>query len=250
MISIDAASDTCERHAPPRSWGGLGKFASLLPSTSIRRSIELLHSNTPSAELAAWECIVTHGIMQHPVRLERASWMRFEQRTYTIMPRQPSPPILGELSLTTPCIDGLPTFVHDSRPTTTSCTSTSPESMPSRFHLHRASFQSSPSVARPSQLSPTTAWSTCFHSTAFPQTPKSSLPMDTKLSDLEPGDLPGTSSYPLIQNPITALHDLSTTPPPTLHSTDVTPCATKSPWPTMGCPLPTRVYQRHPAPSS
>ena len=83
-------SDACERHAPPRSWGGFGKSAPLLISTSVRLSVQFLHGDTPSAELAVLGCIVPVGTMQHLVLLGRDSWMHFAQRIYTILPRQPS----------------------------------------------------------------------------------------------------------------------------------------------------------------
>ena len=65
MKQCRAASDVCERHAPSRSWGGFGKPAPLLTSTSVRLSIQFLHGNTPSAALAVWACIVPHGTMLH-----------------------------------------------------------------------------------------------------------------------------------------------------------------------------------------
>ena len=92
MKASNAASTICEQHAPPRSRGDLGKSAPLLTSTSVRPNIQFLHGNTPSAELVVWACIVTHGTKQHPVLLGRDSWMRFDQRTYTILPRPILPP--------------------------------------------------------------------------------------------------------------------------------------------------------------
>ena len=89
----NAGSDICERHAPPRSWGGFGKSPPLLTSASVRISIQFLHGDTSSAELAVWACIVPAGTMQHPALLGRDSWMRFSKRTHTILPRQLSQPI-------------------------------------------------------------------------------------------------------------------------------------------------------------
>ena len=43
----NAGSDACERHAPPRSWGGFVKSTPLLTSTSVRLSIQFLHGDTP-----------------------------------------------------------------------------------------------------------------------------------------------------------------------------------------------------------
>ena len=112
-----AGSDACERHAPPRSWGGFGKSPSILTSTSDRLSIQFLHGDTPVAELAAWVCIVPAGTMQHPVLLGRDGWMRLTQRTHTILPRQPSQPIFDDHPLSVPRTKGLSTFISDHRPT-------------------------------------------------------------------------------------------------------------------------------------
>ena len=117
MKQCHATSDVCERHAPPRSWGGFGKSAPLLTSTSVRLSVQFLHGNTPSAALAVYACIVRRGNMQHPFLLGRESWMCFEQPTYTSLPRHPSRPVFGEFSLATHYTNGLPTFIHDNRPT-------------------------------------------------------------------------------------------------------------------------------------
>ena len=115
MKTCGASTNTCERHAAPRSWGGFGKTAPLLTSTSVRLSVHFLHGDIPSAEVAVWACIVPPGTMQHSVLLGRDSWMRFEQRTYTTLPRQPPQPTFGELSLCTPFSDGLSTLIQDDR---------------------------------------------------------------------------------------------------------------------------------------
>ena len=53
--------------------------------------------------------------MQHPVLHGRDSWMRFEERTFTTLPRQPPQPTFGELSFCTPFSDGFSTFIQDDR---------------------------------------------------------------------------------------------------------------------------------------
>ena len=56
--------------------------------------------------------------MQHPVLLGSDSWVRFGKRTYTILPREPSQWIFGELSLSVPRTKAPPTFTSDNRPPT------------------------------------------------------------------------------------------------------------------------------------
>ena len=80
-------------------------------------------TTTPTAALAVWACIVPAGTMQHPILLGRDSWMRFEQRSYTTLPRQPSlphqppEPTRGELSLNHHDPNGASAFVPDDRST-------------------------------------------------------------------------------------------------------------------------------------
>ena len=61
--------------------------------------------------------------MQLPIILGRDSWMRFEQRSYTTLPRQhllphhPPQPIQGELSLRDHDPKGASAFIPDDRST-------------------------------------------------------------------------------------------------------------------------------------
>ena len=52
MKHSNAASDICEKHVSPRSWGGFGKSAPLLTPIPVRSSLQFSHNSTPSAELA------------------------------------------------------------------------------------------------------------------------------------------------------------------------------------------------------
>ena len=92
LKAFRSATDECERHNSPRSWGGFGTSTPLFTSVSTRLSIQFKHYQTPTAALAVWACVVPAGTRQHPILLGRDSWMRFERRSYTTLPRQPQLP--------------------------------------------------------------------------------------------------------------------------------------------------------------
>lgn len=166
--------------------------------------------------------------MQHSVLLGRDSWMRFEQRTHTILPRQPSQPTFGSLSFCIPYAGGLSTFANYNRSTD------------DVYHLRYAgleavSFSPKPSLVPVNLVYPSGVTALTGHY-LVDILPRDGLSSETEIfeahghqhiplwafTDLEPGNIPGTSTSPLIQMPLTTFHDLPTDPkdrPPT--TTDV-----------------------------
>ena len=155
--------------------------------------------------------------------------MRFAQRTYTILPRQPSQPIFGERSLSAPRTEGLSAFISDNRPTTDT------------FHLEFANVQAISLLSTPS-LAPVNL----IRSSGVPaltghylvnMLPRDGASSGTEIfvangyqtillsgsADLEPGDLLGTPSSPLIQIMAWALQDNTREPLPTSSKSAVSP---------------------------
>ena len=142
--------------------------------------------------------------------------MRFEQRTYTILPRQPSQPTFGEFSLNTPCTNCLSTFIRDNRPTT------------GTFHLefagvHTISLPPTPSLV-PVNLVRSSGVPALTGHYLVDMLPRNGLSSETEtfvtdafqtiplsgFTDLEPGTILGTYSSPPIQLPTSALHEPTT----------------------------------------
>ncbi len=248
LKASSSASDQCIRHAQPRSWGGFGTAAPLTTSDSIRLSIQFMRSDsntkTPTAALAVWACIVPAGTMQHSILLGRDSWMRFGQRSYTTLPRQPSlphhnpPPTQGELTLHHHGPSGTSAFIPDDRYTDdvyhlrfagTKTVSLSPTPTLVKVNLVRQSgapaFTGNYMVnmdPREDPLSDTAI----FVSDGYQTVPLSGS------TDLEPGDLLGTSSSPLVQVPLATLEhpSLDPTPIPDVHALhDNIPVANEGP---------------------
>ena len=92
LKACNAATDMCERHGDPRSWGGFVTFSHLTNSGPFHLCVQFLRGTFPAAALALQACIVCPGTMQHPILLGRHSYMRFEQRSYTTLPHQPLGP--------------------------------------------------------------------------------------------------------------------------------------------------------------
>ena len=58
MLSVGAASVSCEPNCAPRSWGGFAKSVPLQSSTSIRLRVRFFRADEPTCSLAVWTCVV------------------------------------------------------------------------------------------------------------------------------------------------------------------------------------------------
>ena len=100
MLLVGAASAACKRPCVLRSWGGVGESAPLPTSTSIRLSVQFFRDNEATCSVAVWACVVPPSVMQHVVLLGRESWMRFNTRSYRVLPPRPHDnQVFGELTL-------------------------------------------------------------------------------------------------------------------------------------------------------
>jgi len=215
-----AATDLCVRHAAPRSWGGFGTSAPLTTSASIRLSIQFLRGTSPTAALAVWACIVPPGTMQHPILLGRDSWMRFERRSYTTLPHQPPGPALGELSLFHHDPDGAAAFVADDHSTNdiyhlryTGTQAISLSTTPTLVEVNLVRQSGAPAFTGNYMVNMLPRDDFLSDTAIFVSDGQQTIPL-TGHTDLEPGDLLGTSSSPLVQVPLSTIVDPSPEPPP------------------------------------
>lgn len=130
--------------------------------------------------------------------------MRFEHRTYTTLPHPHSEPTFGELSVTIPYADGVSTFIHDNRSTTDT------------LHLELAGFHaislSSTSSLVPLNLVRSSGTPALTGHYLVDKLPHNGISSETEVfvtdgyqtiplsgfKGLEPGDILGTSTSPLI----------------------------------------------------
>ena len=175
MVATGAADASCVRSTTPRTWSGFGSRQPLGTHQQARITIQFNHNGSPSASLAVWMYIVPNETMRCPLLLGRDSWMRFHSRSYQTLSPQPDGRIFGELTLSL-CDDNLGSaaaYIHDR------------ESTDYVVDLPPAHDDLDPSerfVSLGRQLIPLTGY-----------------------QDLEPGDVLGTASSPLLRVPLEAL---------------------------------------------
>ena len=220
MKRVGAASATCERRTPPRSWGDFGKFPPL-----VRLSARFFHDKKPPASLVVWAYAIPSQAMKHDVLLGRDTWMLFQDRSYrTMAPCPVTNRVFGELTLSLPGLQGAAAFAPDS--------SAPPES----FHLlyagdtgitlsrdHRlvdvdlVCSNGAPALAGCYLVNLLHAATDCFVEERIDENGRQ-LILLAGVADLDPDALIGTSSSPLLRVPLDAV--LSDAPAPSLRLHD------------------------------
>ena len=99
MVATSAADASCVRSTTPRTWSRFGSRQLLSTHQQARMTIQFNHNGSPSASLAVWMYIVPNETMRCPLLLGRDSWMRFHYRSYQMLSPQPDGRIFGELTL-------------------------------------------------------------------------------------------------------------------------------------------------------
>ena len=106
IVALGAADASCVRSTTPRTWSGFGSRQLLSTNQQDRMTVQFHHNGTTSASLAVWMYIVPNETMRCPLLLGRDSWMRFPSRSYQTLPPHPDGRTFGELTLS-PCDDNL-----------------------------------------------------------------------------------------------------------------------------------------------
>ena len=163
--------------------------------------------------------------MQHPILLGRDSWMRFEQRSYTTLPHQPHQPIRGELGLHHHDRNGAAAFIPDDRstddvyhlrfsgPNTISLSST-----PTPVEVNLVRQSGAPAFTGNYMVNMLPREDPLSDTAVFVSDGYQTIPLSGS-TDLEPGDLLGTSSSPLVQVPLASLRHLPPDPDvPNVHA--------------------------------
>ena len=104
--AFDQMDASCVRSTTPKTWSGFGSRQLLSTNQQARMTVQFHHNGTTSASLAVWMYIVPNETMRCPLLLGRDSWMRFPSRSYQTLPPHPDGRTFGELTLS-PCEDNL-----------------------------------------------------------------------------------------------------------------------------------------------
>ena len=99
MVATGAADESYVRSSTPRPWSGFGSQELLNTNRQARMTIQFYHNDTPSASLAVWMYIVPNKAMRCPLLLGRDSWMHFNSRSYQTLAPTHDGRIFGELTL-------------------------------------------------------------------------------------------------------------------------------------------------------
>ena len=216
MVALGAADASCVRSTTPRTWSGFGSRQLLSTNQQARMTVQFHHNGTASASLAAWMYIVPNETMRCPLLLGRDSWMRFHSRSYQTLPPHPDGRTFGELSLS-PCGDNLGSaaayirnheapanayhLVYDGLGVSLT---ESPQLLP----VNLVRLDGSPALTGQYMVDilPVNADSNPLE--RFVSSGRQLIPL-TGYQDLEPGDVLGTASSPLLRVPleVLSLHD-------------------------------------------
>ena len=216
MVALGAADASCVRSTTPRTWSGFGSRQLLSTNQQARMTVQFHHNGTVSVSLAVWMYIVPNETMRCPLLLGRDSWMRFHSRSYQTLPPHPDGRTFGELSLS-PCGDNLGSAAAYIR---------NHESPASAYHLvydglgvsltespqlipvNLVRLDGSPALTGHYMVDilPVNADSNPLE--RFVSSGRQLMPL-TGYQDLEPGDVLGTASSPLLRVPleVLSLHD-------------------------------------------
>ena len=219
MVATDAADASCVRSTTPRTWSGFGSRQLLSTHRQARMTVQFNHSGSPSTPLSVWMYIVPKETMRCPLLLGRDSWMRFHSRSYQTLSPQPDGRIFGELTLSI-CDDNLGSAAAYIRNRETSNAAyhlvyddpgVSLIDSPQLIPVNLLRLDGSPALTGHYVVDLLSAHDDSTPPGRFVSSGQQLLPL-TGHQDLEPGDVLGTASSPLLRVPLEALtpHDVPT----------------------------------------
>ena len=212
MVVTGAADASCVRSTTPKTWSGFGSRQLLSTNRQVRMTVQLNHNGTMSASLAVWMYIVPNKTMRCPLFLGRDSWMRFHSCSYQTLSPQPDGRIFGELTLSL-CDDNLGSAAAYIR---------NREASDAAHHLvydgqglslthsqqlipvNIVRLDRSPALTGHYMVDLVPVHDDSNSSERFVSSGRQLIPL-TGCQDLEPGDVLGTASSPLLRVPLEAL---------------------------------------------
>ena len=212
MVATGAADASCVRSTTPRTWSGFGSRQLLSTHRQARMTIQFNHNGSPSASLAVWMYIVPTETMRYPLLLGRDNWMRFHSRSYQTLPPQPDGRIFGELTLSF-CDDNLGSAAAYTRNRESSDAvyhlvydglGVSLTDSPQLLSVNLVRLDGSPALTGHYMVGLLPAHDDSNPSERFVSSGRQLIPL-TGYQDLEPGDVLGTASSPLLRVPLEAL---------------------------------------------
>ena len=216
MVALGAAGASCVRSTTPRTWSGFGSRQLLSTNQQARMTVQFHHNGTTSASLAVWMYIVLHETMRCPLLLGRDSWMRFPSRSYQTLPPHSDGRTFGELTLSS-CDNNLGSAAAYIRNHEASANAyhlvydglgVSLTDSPQLTPVNLVRLDGSPALTGHYMVDVLPVNANSDPLERFVSAGRQLIPL-TGYQDLEPGDILGTASSPLLRVSLEALslHD-------------------------------------------
>ena len=216
MVALGAADASCVRSTTPRTWSGFGSRQLLSTNQQVRMTVQFHHNGTTSASLAVWMYIVLNETMRCPLLLGRDSWMRFPSRSYQTLPHHPDDRTFGELTLSQ-CEDNLGSTAAYIRNREASDNAyhlvydglgVSLTDSPQLIPVNLVRLDGSPALTGYYMVDLLPVNDDSYPLERFVSSGRQLIPL-TGYQDLEPSDILGTASSPLLRVSLEALslHD-------------------------------------------
>ena len=208
MVALGAAGASCVRSTTPRTWSGFGSRQLLSTSRQARITAQFHHNGTASASFAVWMYIVPNETMRCPLLLGRDSWMRFPSRSYQTLPPHPDGRTFGELTLS-PCEDNLGSAAAYIRNREASDNAyhlvydglgVSLTDSPQHIPVNLVRLDGFPALTGHYMVDLLPVNDDSYPLERFVSSGRQLIPL-TGYQDLEPGDILGTASSPLLRVP-------------------------------------------------
>ena len=217
MVATSAADASYVRSTTPRTWSGFGSRQLLSTHRQGRMTVQFNHNGTPSASLAVWIYFVPNETMRCPLLLGRDSWMRFHSCSYQTLWPQPDGRTFDELTLSH-CDDNLGSAAAYIRNHEVSDAAyhlvydghgVSLTDYPQLIPVNLVRLDGSPALTGHYMVNLLPVHDDSNPSKRFVFSGRQSIPL-TGYQELEPGDVLGTASSPLLRVPLEALtlHDI------------------------------------------
>ena len=216
MVALGAADASCVRPTTPRTWSGFGSRQLLSTNQQARMTVQFHHNGTSSASLAVWMYIVPNKTMRCPLLLGRDSWMHFPSHSYQTLPPHPDGRTFGELTLS-PCEDNLGSaaaYIRNREPSDNAYhlvydgLGVSLTDSPQLIPVNLVRLDGSPALTGHYMVDLLPVNDDSYPLERFVSSGRQLIPL-TGYQDLEPGDILGTASSPLLRVSLEALslHD-------------------------------------------
>ena len=212
MVATGTADASCVQSTTPRTWSGFGSRQLLSTHQRARMTIQFNHNGSPSASLAVWMYIVPNEIIRCLLLLGRDGWMRFHSRSYQTLSPQRDGRIFGELilSLCDDNLGGAAAYIRDRGSSDAvyhlvyDGLGVSLTDSPQLIPVNLVRLDGSPALTGHYMDDLLPAHDNSDPSERFVSSGRQLIPL-TGYQGLEPGDVLGTASSPLLRVPLEAL---------------------------------------------